>query len=97
MDKIVTQGPWCFENNLMSIVWWERGIKIQDDSFKMVSFWFQVSGLPLECYTMDVGRKVAGLFSECKEIQIRASQEEGGRNFFRFRALVDLSPHQERN
>ena len=68
LDRILYQGPWCLDNNLIATIRWERGLKIQDDSFNMIKFWFQVTGLPRELYTKDVGRKLGGIFRQCEDI-----------------------------
>ena len=91
VERLLSQGPWCFDNCLMSIVKWERGANPKTENFHLVKFWLQLSGLPRELYTKEVGRKLAGLLKECEEIQIRETQEEESRKFFRLRAMVDVT------
>ena len=38
-DRVVTQGPWCLDNSLISIVKWERGIVPKSEDFHLVKFW----------------------------------------------------------
>ena len=78
VENVVNSGPWCIDNNLISVRKWEQQISLEDETFKCVKFWFQIAGFPGEYYTKDVGRKVAGMFHDCESIQIRESMEEEG-------------------
>lgn len=61
-----------------------------DDSFKDVAFWVHVGGFSIECFTKEVGRKVAGRLRGCGEIEIRERAEDDGRPFFRIWCMVDV-------
>ena len=70
VDRLLSQGPWCLDNCLISIVKWARGTCPKAEDFHLVKFWLQLSALPREIYSKEVGRKVVGLLRDCEEIQI---------------------------
>ena len=59
---VINQGPWCLDNNLISLKQWVPQIEEKDDSFNKVKFWVQAVGIPRECCTKEVGRKLANRF-----------------------------------
>lgn len=71
MENIIKGRPWCFYNHLLALQRWERIKEYIDSSFDYIYFWIHVGSFPVECYTKELGRKVASMFGECEEIQIR--------------------------
>ena len=49
-------GPWNFDNNLLLLCRWRKGLSITNISFTHSPFWIQVWGLPFESMTEEVGR-----------------------------------------
>ena len=88
-NRIVDQGPWCFDKDLLIVKPWRYGEAIKVEDFYHTPFWIHIKGLPLECYTQDMVQKIGKNFSGCSVIQIRENLDNGGR-FFCMRATVNI-------
>ena len=80
-NRIVDQGPWCFDKDLLIVKPWRYGEAIKVEDFYHTPFWIHIKGLPLECYTQDMVQKIGKNFSGCSVIQIRENLDNGGRSF----------------
>ena len=52
------KGPWNFENNLLLLKRWERGITTSNISFTHSPFWVQIWGLPFDMMTEKIGKEI---------------------------------------
>ena len=80
-------GPWNFENNLLLLCWWRRGLSLANLVFTHASFWVQVWGLPFEHMTKEAGRDIGGKIGRVIEVDKRSWQADQAK-FMRVR--VDL-------
>ena len=48
MEWVEKSGPWNFENNLLLLSHWKKGLFSTNIVFMHAPFWFQVWGLPFE-------------------------------------------------
>ena len=48
LEWVERSGPWNFENNLLLLCWWRKGLTVSNISFTHAPFWVQVWGLPFE-------------------------------------------------
>ncbi|XP_071920729.1 uncharacterized protein [Coffea arabica] len=88
-NRIVDQGPWCFDKDLLIVKPRRYGEANKVEDFYHTSFWIHIKGLPLKCYTKDMEQKIGKNFSGCSVIQIRENLDNGGR-FFRMSATVNI-------
>ena len=56
MEWVERNGPWNFDNNLLLLCRWRKGLSITNISFTHSPFWVQVWGLPFENMSEEVGR-----------------------------------------
>lgn len=56
MEWVGRNSPWNFDNNLLLLCRWRKGLSIANISFTHSPFWIQVWGLPFESMTKEVGR-----------------------------------------
>ena len=56
MEWVERNGPWNFDNNLLLLCRWRKGLSITNISFTHSPFWIQVWGLPFENMSEEVGR-----------------------------------------
>ena len=80
-------GPWNFENNLLLLCWWRRGLSLANLVFTHASFWVQVWGLPFEHMTKEASRDIGGKIGRVIEVDKRSWQADQAK-FMRVR--VDL-------
>ena len=55
MEWVENGGPWNFENNLLLLCRWKKGLTSENITFTHSSFWVQLWGLPFELMTEMVG------------------------------------------
>ena len=55
---VVDNGPWSFENNLLLLRRWERGLSFRTIQFTHSLFWIQIWGLPFELVSEKVGEDI---------------------------------------
>ena len=58
MEWVENGGPWNFENNLLLLYRWKKGLTSENIMFTHSSFWVQLWGLPFELMTEVVGRDI---------------------------------------
>lgn len=56
MEWVEKNGPWNFDNNLLLLCRWRKGLSISNLTFTHSPFWIQIWGLPFENMTEEVGR-----------------------------------------
>jgi hypothetical protein len=55
---VVDNGPWSFENNLLLLRRWEKGLSFRTIQFTHSLFWIQIWGLPFELVSEKVGEDI---------------------------------------
>ena len=58
MRWVEANGPWNFENNLLLLKSWERGMIANNISFTHSLFWLQIWGLPFDMMSEKIGRHI---------------------------------------
>lgn len=55
---VETNGPLNFENNLLLLKIWERGMTTNNINFTHSPFWVQIWGLPFDMMTKKIGKEI---------------------------------------
>lgn len=58
MESVERNGPWNFDNNLLLLTRWRKGLSVANMNFTHSPFWVQVWGLPFESMSKEVGREL---------------------------------------
>ena len=80
-------GPWNFENNLLLLCRWKKGLIIKNIVFTHSPFWVQLWGLPFELMSEEVGQDIGRSLGRLIEVDKWACQLDPAK-FMRIR--VDL-------
>ena len=67
MEWVEKNGPWNFDNNLLLLCRWRKGLTATNIIFSHSPFWAQVWGVTFELMTEDTGRDIGntmGMFVE---------------------------------
>ena len=56
LEWVERNGPWNFDNNLLLLCRWRKGLSIANISFTHTPLWVQVWSLPFESMTEEVGK-----------------------------------------
>ena len=75
-EWVENSGPWNFENNLLLLCRWRKGLSTANMVFTHSPFWVQLWGLPFELMSEDVGREVGNSLGRFPEMDKRACQSD---------------------
>ena len=87
LEWVERNGPWNFENNLLLLSRWRKGLTGANLVFTHAPFWIQVWGLPFEYMTEEAGRNIGSKLGRVMEVDKRSWQADQAR-FMRVR--IDL-------
>lgn len=79
MLKVLSGGPWLFNNQLLVLQRWRVGMKPDQLFFGDCPFWIQVRNLPLECMSIEVGKKMFKAFGAVQEVALAQLSGNRGR------------------
>ena len=82
-------GPWNFENNLLLLSRWRKGLTASNIDFSHSPFWVQVWGLPFEMMDEEVGKELGNSLGKFIELDKRFGQADQAK-FMRIRVNLLL-------
>ena len=89
LEWVEKSGPWNFENNLLLLCRWKKGLTSKNINFSSSPFWVQIWGLPFENMTIAIGKGIGSKIGRVLEVDKRAMQVELAK-FLRIRAEVPI-------
>jgi len=64
--------PWCFDNHILAVRRWEKGMTTRSVTFAHLPFWVQVWGLPFDLMTEDTGHDIGRRLGKIIEVDCKA-------------------------
>ncbi|XP_023874702.1 uncharacterized protein LOC111987231 [Quercus suber] len=89
LEWVEKSGPWNFENNLLLLCRWRKGLTSKNVSFSHTPFWVQIWGLPFENMSEDIGKEIGRKIGRVLEVDKRALQADQAK-FLRVRVEVQI-------
>nr|POE84978.1 hypothetical protein CFP56_78419 [Quercus suber] len=89
LEWVEKSGPWNFENNLLLLCRWRKGLTSKNVSFSHTPFWVQIWGLPFENMSEDIGKEIGSKIGRVLEVDKRALQADQAK-FLRIRVEVQI-------
>ena len=83
-------GPWCFNNHLLALRRWEKGMSVRNVTFTKQPFWIQVWGLPFDLINEEAGSDIGWTIGKLVEVDCKAFNSDQSR-FLRIRVEVPLN------
>ena len=90
MEWVEKNGPWNFDNNLLLLCRWRKGLKAANIIFSHSPFWVQVWGVPFELMTEDTGRDIGNTMGMFVEMDKHSWQMEQAK-FMRIRVELPIN------
>ena len=72
-------GPWCFDNHLLALWRWEKGMFVSSITFLKLPFWIQVWGLLFDLINEEAGRDIGRSIGELVEVDYKAFNSDQAR------------------
>ena len=89
LQWVERNGPWNFENNLLLLCRWRKGLSASNINFTHSPFWVQIWDLPFEHMSMEVGRDLGNCLGNFIEADRRTGHYDQAK-FMRIRVNLQL-------
>jgi hypothetical protein len=89
LQWVLDSGPWAFDNNLLVLRRWERGMSAYSVNITQAQFWVQVWGLPFDLITPKVGTRIGNSMGRCVKVDHSSDQTEQAR-YIRIQVEIPL-------
>ena len=81
-------GPWSFDNKLLLLCRWKKGLTSTNISFTHSPFWVQIWGLPFEHMSLEVGEEIGSKIG--RFIEVDSSWQFDQAKFLRVRVDLEI-------
>ena len=89
MQWVEQNGPWNFDNNLLLLCKWRKGLSTSNIVFTHSPFWVQIWDLPFEHMFMEVGRELDNSLGKFIESDRKTGHSDQAK-FMRIRVDLQL-------
>ena len=69
MARILQDGPWSFNNQLLLLQRWQKGMIVGNIRLEHASFWIQIWGAPFDMVSPKVAKEVGGRLGLVEEVE----------------------------
>ena len=76
MEWVEKNGPWNFENNLLLLCRWRKGLTVANIVFPHSPFWIQIWGVPFKLMVEETGKDIGNRIGKFLEVDKRAWKSE---------------------
>ena len=73
---VLDNGLWCFDNQLLVLRRWEKGMTVINVTFPKVQLWVQVWELPFDLMNKEAGREIGGSLGEVLDVDAKSITSE---------------------
>ena len=80
MDRILRGGLWSFDNQLLMLQRWKKGMTVGNIKMVTVSLWVQIWGAPFDMISPQVAKEVGGRLGVVEEVEWKKRKDDV--NFF---------------
>ena len=68
LEWVEKSGPWNFDNNLLLLCRWRKGLTSKNINFSHSPLWVQIWGLPFENMTEESGKDIGSKIGRVLEV-----------------------------
>ena len=87
---VMNNGPWSFDDHLLVLRRWEKGMTARSVSFPVLPIWVQVWGLPFDLINEEAGQDIGSSLGHVVEVDSKAIASDQAR-FLRIRIEIPLT------
>lgn len=89
LNWVWNNGPWCFDNQILVLRRWEKGMAARSVTFTHMPIWVQVWGLPFDLITEEAVQDIRQALGKVIEVDCKALKTDQAR-FLRIKVEVPL-------
>ena len=75
LERVLRSGPWTFDNQVLLLRRWQRGMTAENVRFESVSLWIQIWGAPFDMVSPKVATEVESRLGVVEEVEKRRRQD----------------------
>ena len=90
LDRILRGGPWSFDNQLLLLQRWKKGMNVGNIRLELASLWIQIWDAPFDMVSARVAREVGSRLGEVEEVQWKKRKDDISM-FMRVRVALPIS------
>ncbi|KAK7826371.1 hypothetical protein CFP56_032306 [Quercus suber] len=76
LDRILRGGPWSFDNQLLLLQRWKKGMTVGNIRFESASLWVQIWDAPFDMVSPQVAKEVGSRLGEVEEVEWKKRKDE---------------------
>ena len=78
LERVSRGGPWTFDNLVLMLRKWQKGMTTINVKFDSTSLWVQIWGAPFDMFSPKVAEEVGSRVGVVEEVEKRKKQEAQG-------------------
>ena len=76
MDRILRGGLWSFDNQLLMLQRWKKGMTVGNIKMVTMSLWVQIWGAPFDMISPQVAKEVGGHLGVVEEVEWKKRKDD---------------------
>lgn len=76
LERILNGGPWSFDNQMLLLTKWRKGMNANNARLNHASLWVQIWGVPFDMVSPKVATEVGGRLGDVVEVERRQKQDD---------------------
>lgn len=76
MNRVLMRGPWTFDNQLLMLQRWRKGMNMGNIKWTHASLWVQIWGAPFNIASPQVAREVGNKLGVVEDVERRLKQDD---------------------
>ena len=76
MACTVQDGPWSFDNQLLLLQRWQKGLTVGNIKLEHASLWIQIWGAPFDMVSLQIAREFGNRLGRVKEVEGQLWQDD---------------------
>ena len=90
MERVLRGGPWTFDNQLLMLKRWSKGMTSKNTRLEHASLWVQIWDAPFDMVTSVVAAEIGSRLGIVEEVEKRKNQDDQNL-FMRVRVALPIS------
>lgn len=91
LERIFKGGPWSFDNQLLLLTKWRKGMNANNVRLNQAPIWIQIWGAPFDMNSTRVATEVGSRLGEVVEVERRQQNQDKTNLFMRVKVALPIS------
>ena len=91
LERVFKGGPWTFDNQMLLLTKWKKGMKADNVELNHASLWVQIWGAPFDMISARVATEIGSRLGDVVEVERRRPKQDEANYFMRVKVALQLS------